>query len=90
MSLVTDASQPQLEDSATLQLYDAIDPSDWRIVQDYREKTVMRGFVTMSGLWTFFNGFFMIFFGSSILMVIFGKCILKLLFSSFAIFVLDS
>jgi hypothetical protein len=50
-----------------------MDFSEWKVVQEQRDKSVLRGFSTTGGLWTVFGGIFSICFGSSILQVMFGK-----------------
>ena len=44
----------------------------WTLLQDYRDKSVLNGFASVGGLWTFLSGIFTIVFGSSLLRMLFG------------------
>jgi len=59
-------------DIATLRIIPLVDFSDWRIVQDYRDKSVLKGFSTVGGLWTFLGGIFAFLFGKSISYIAFS------------------
>ncbi|KAF9457966.1 hypothetical protein BDZ94DRAFT_1301531 [Collybia nuda] len=60
------------ENTATLRIYTQNDPSDWTVVQDYRENYVLDGLADIGGFWAFVNGLFMAFFGSTLAMIILG------------------
>ena len=59
-------------DIATIRLISQADISEWRIVQDYRDKSVFTGFASVGGLWSFLEGIFAVIFGLSILQIVFG------------------
>jgi len=48
------------------------DFTDWRITQDSQEKSVLKGFSVIGGLWAFFGGIFAMLFGKSIMQMLFG------------------
>jgi hypothetical protein len=62
-------------DSASLVVIPRDDHSDIRIIQDYRERTVLKGFSDIGGLWTIIAFIFGALFGSSLLRVAFGTII---------------
>ena len=47
-------------------------PAIYRVVQDYRENSVLGGFSKVGGLWAFLGGAFATIFGSSILRTLLG------------------
>jgi hypothetical protein len=59
-------------DVATIRIVFQVNPSLWTIVQDSREKSVLKGFSSVGGLWTALCGIFAVLFGSSILRVMFS------------------
>jgi len=65
--LITRAS-----DVATIRIIPLKTAADWRIVEEYRDRSVLKGFSTVGGLWTFFSGIFVALFGSSLSMVVFS------------------
>jgi hypothetical protein len=44
----------------------------WSVIQDYTDKSVLNGYASVGGLWTFLSGIFTIVFGSSLLRILFG------------------
>lgn len=44
-----------------------------RITRDYREDSVVAGFASIGGLWTFFSGIISLIFGVSLLQILFGQ-----------------
>jgi len=50
-----------------------IDLADWRIIQEYRDRSVLKGFSTVGGLWTFLGGVFAFLFGKSISLIVFSE-----------------
>jgi hypothetical protein len=65
------------ENTASMRLFQHYDPSDWNIVQDLREYSVLDVFSSIGGMWTVFNGVFAVIFGGSMLLVL-GKLIFPL------------
>jgi hypothetical protein len=57
---------------STLRAYAMVDPSEWVIVQDNRDKSVVRGLADVGGLWAFLSGAFAMIFGISLMRVLFG------------------
>ena len=43
-----------------------------RVVQEYKEKSALKGFVNIGGLWAFFASAFTVIFGTSIMRTLFG------------------
>jgi hypothetical protein len=64
----------QAPDIATIRIISQADTSEWRIVQDYHDKSALKGFANVGGLWAFLGGVFAVFFGISILQIVFGMC----------------
>ncbi|KAF8148833.1 hypothetical protein B0H34DRAFT_802726 [Crassisporium funariophilum] len=58
--------------TATLRLFGQNDISEWKIVGDYRDKSVWSGLSEVGGFWTFLNGVFAVVFGSGLLLIVFG------------------
>jgi hypothetical protein len=50
-----------------------LDISEFRIIQDHRNKSVLSGFSSVGGLWTVLAGIFGTLFGSPIIRVLFSK-----------------
>ena len=48
------------------------DFTDWRITQDSQEKSILKGFSVVGGLWAFFGGVFAWLFGKSIMQILTG------------------
>jgi hypothetical protein len=46
--------------------------ADWRIAQDSQEKSILKGFSVVGGLWAFFGGIFVSLFGKSIMQMLSG------------------
>lgn len=63
---------PRSPEIATIRIISFSDFSEVTIVQDYREKSIPKGFATIGGLWTFLGGIFSALFGSSIVRILFG------------------
>jgi len=59
-------------DIATIRIISQADTSEWRIVQDYRDKSALNGFASVGGLWSFLGGIFAVLFGLPILQIVFG------------------
>jgi len=57
---------------ATIRITPQNDPSEWKIIRDYRDKSVLKGFASVGGLWAALGGIFAVLFGSSIIRIIFG------------------
>jgi len=66
---------PQSPEISTIRLINrnAHDWSDWRIIQDDRQKSVVAGLASVGGLWTSIGGLFLIVFGTSVFRILFGK-----------------
>jgi hypothetical protein len=64
--------KPTSDDTASLIVIPRYNHSDIRIIQDYRERTVLKGFSDIGGLWTIIAFIFGAIFGSSLLRVAFG------------------
>ena len=47
--------------------------SGWKIVQDHRDKSLLKGVSSTGGLWTALGGILAFLFGGSILRTMFGK-----------------
>jgi len=45
-----------------------------KVIQDYRDKSVVGGFSSLGGLWSFVCGMFSMVFGCSVIRVLFGTC----------------
>lgn len=48
--------------------------AEFRILQEYRERSILRGLASVGGLWTFIGGVFSALFGSSLMRLFFGLC----------------
>jgi len=64
---------PQGPDIATIRLTPQVDTSEWQVIQERRDKSVIRGLSSAGGLWTALGGLLSIFFGSSIMRLMFGR-----------------
>jgi len=62
----------QAPNIATIRITSQVDTSEWRIFQDYRDKSALKGFASVGGLWSFLGGIFAVFFGTSMLQLVFG------------------
>jgi len=62
-----------LNATASLLIFPRIGFSDLKILQDYRDKSILKGFSSVGGLWTALALFFGALFGSSLVRVVFGK-----------------
>jgi hypothetical protein len=49
------------------------DFTDWRITQDSQEKSILKGFSVVGGLWAFFGGIFIWLFGKTIMQMLSGE-----------------
>ncbi len=65
----------QASNIATIRIISQTDTSEWRIIQDYRDKSALSGFASVGGLWSFLGDIFALFFGISILQIVFGMYI---------------
>jgi hypothetical protein len=63
---------PRAPDIGTIRISYADFFSDWKIVQDHRENTVLNGFSAVGGLWAFLGGAFTMLYGSSLMRVLLG------------------
>jgi hypothetical protein len=66
----------QAPNIATIRIISQTDTSEWRIFQDYHDKSALKGFASVGGLWSFLGGIFVVIFGTSILQIVFGIIIL--------------
>jgi len=65
---------PRSPDVATIRIIPQSELfTEFTIIQDYREKSVTKGFATIGGLWVFLGGVFTALFGSSIMRILFGS-----------------
>ena len=64
-------------DIATIRLTRQIDDSEWHIIQDRLDKSIVRGLASSGGLWTALGGILSLLFGSSIMRIMFGQYILS-------------
>jgi len=62
-------------DIATIRLTRQIDDSEWHIIQDRLDKSIVRGLASSGGLWTALGGILSLLFGSSIMRIMFGQYI---------------
>ena|SRR6266540_1382781 len=69
---VTTPTIVRAPDVSTLRIVTPYQFGEWRIVQQTRDKSVLNGFGSVGGLWTFLGGIFTILFGTSIMRIIFG------------------
>lgn len=56
--------------------------AEYKLLQEYRDKSILRGFASVGGLWTFLGGLFSVFFGSSLMRFFFGRHFFQLLKTS--------
>jgi len=65
---------PQLTDhTASLTIFPRFDFSNVKIVQDHREKSILKGLSAIGGLWTFIAFIFGALYGNSLIRVVFGR-----------------
>ena len=64
-------------DFATLRIIPFINNGDWKVIQEYRDKTVLKGFASLGGLLTFFVSCTIWLFGTWIITEVFGTCYVK-------------
>jgi hypothetical protein len=57
---------------ASLRIFIQYDPTDWIVIQDNREYSVLSVLSTLGGMWTGFNGIFALIFGAG-MWVVLGK-----------------
>jgi len=55
------------DNTASVRLFQHYDPSDWVIVEDHREDSIIGVFSSLGGIWTIVNGVFALVFGGSML-----------------------
>lgn len=60
-------------DIATLRIRALASTGNWRIVQDFRDKTILNGIASVGGLWTFLGGIFAALFGRSLVKILLGE-----------------
>lgn len=60
-------------DISTLRIASQIDPREWTVIQDYRNKSILGGIAAVGGLGSFLSVFFVIWFGGSLFGIIFRK-----------------
>ncbi len=65
---------PRGPDTSTIRIVTPFDFAEWKIVEQNRDKSVLKGLAGVGGLWTFIGGIFTALFGSSIIRIIFGAC----------------
>ncbi|KAJ7580545.1 hypothetical protein C8J56DRAFT_1058191 [Mycena floridula] len=73
LSLQTDPNPPSCDASLLLRLREDSNGYPKRIIQDYTDASVLRGFATFGVFWTFVNGIFSLFFGANILYFLFRR-----------------
>ncbi|KAJ2913764.1 hypothetical protein MD484_g6653, partial [Candolleomyces efflorescens] len=56
---------------STLRIASQIDPREWTVIQDYRNKSVLGGIAAVGGLGSFLSIFFVVWFGGSLFGIIF-------------------
>jgi hypothetical protein len=59
-------------DFATLRIIPFINSGDWKVIQEYRDKTALKGFASLGGLWSFFVGCTVWLFGTRFITDAFG------------------
>ncbi len=65
---------PRAPEIATIRLIPQFpNSSEWRIVQDRRDRSVIKGVSSTGGLWTALGGILAFLFGGSIFRTMFGK-----------------
>jgi len=78
MEVFSDPKASQGAEMASIHMhYDG--PRSYRVIQDYRESSVLIGFSKVGGLWAFLGGVFATIFGSSILRIVLGMVLSPLL-----------
>jgi hypothetical protein len=65
-------SIPRSPDISTFRVFMQNGAAELSNIQDYRTKSVLQGFSSLGGLWTFLGGVFAAIFGSSVLRILFG------------------
>ena len=58
------------DNTASLRIFIQYDTTDWIIIQDNREYSVLSVLSTLGGMWTGFNGIFALIFGAGMLVVL--------------------
>ncbi len=66
-------------DVATIRITPQNDPSEWKIILDSRDKSILKGFANVGGLWASLGGIFALFFGCTFIQIAFGLSPPKLL-----------
>ncbi|PPQ99426.1 hypothetical protein CVT24_005413 [Panaeolus cyanescens] len=67
------------ENTSTVRLFTAINVNDRKVLQEFREKSILGGFAAVGGLWTFFDGIFAFFFGLTVFAILFESKPLSIL-----------
>ena len=58
-------------------------PGEWRVIQDYREKSVLSGFSAAGGLGAFFSLLCSVLFGASLFSILFRKSTVYFAFGTY-------
>jgi len=72
MEVFSDSKASQGAEMASIRIHPTYPLLGYRVVQDYRENSVLGGFSKIGGLWAFLGGAFATIFGSSILRTVLG------------------
>ena len=66
---------PRAPEISTIRLLNQVvyDWTDWQIIQDDRQNSVVAGLASVGGLWTSVGGLFLIIFGTSVFRILFGE-----------------
>ncbi len=61
-------------DFSTLRIIPFINNGDWKVIQEYRDKSSLKGLSSLGGLWTLLGNCFTLVFGISIMRFLFRMC----------------
>jgi len=64
-------------DFATLRIIPFINSGDWKVIQEYRDKTALKGLASLGGLLTFFVGCTIWLVGTWFITEVFGTCYVR-------------
>jgi len=70
---------PRSLNTSTFRVFAQDDPSEWIIILDERDESVLSGFSRVGGLWAFLSGVFTAFFGTSLLRILCGMVFITIL-----------
>ncbi|KAF9523166.1 hypothetical protein CPB83DRAFT_910834 [Crepidotus variabilis] len=59
-------------DIGTVRIKPPVKSSEWKVVEEYCEKSVLSGISTVGGLWTFLAGIFAAIYGTSVMKILFA------------------